>query len=84
LSVKVFVHAEHFHRIALAQFGLDTPDRLQCLDGGMRDSAARTHPLDRRDFQHDAQIVELIELVEVDRRDFPAAPEADFQIALAL
>ena len=84
LPMKIFVHAEHFHRIALALPGSTHQIAFNASRAACALSPPDANPFTRRHFQHDAQIVELIELIEVDRRDLPAAPETDFQIAFAL
>src|SRR6202000_1388467 len=83
LAMKVLIHAKHHHRIAFALRGLDAPNRLERFDRRVR-CIAGSDAFEGGEFEHDAQIVELIELLEVDLRHFPATAKPDFEVALAL
>ena len=66
---------------AQALGGRHQPDRLQRLELG-RVVGARAQAHHARQLEHDAQVVELLELVEVDRHDVPADLGLDVEEAL--
>ena len=78
--MKALVQHKHRGWIALACPFVNTPYRAQRIHGVVCNAGK---PFDCRQLEDDAQVVKLVELIEVDIADFPATPKPHFKITLA-
>ncbi len=82
--VKRLVHGRHRGRVAVAVGGRHQPQLLQSLQQRAGRALVRTQALHRRRFQQHAQVVELVEAVEVEGQHAPAGAEQHLHETLLL
>ena len=84
-AVEFFVPLRHLHHVAAAPGHCHRPDRDELVQQlGVHAPAIGAKALHRRRLEHHAQVVQLLEPLEVERQHPPAASKQHFDIAFLL